>query len=125
MKLKLRDIVESSQPLNNLMTKEMTIKTSYKMSKLLDTVIAELKRFDEQRIKLIKKYGKKQEDDNYQIDQNDKEALSKFNKEIDELLELEVELGNYTPIKLSEFGDLKISAMDMLKLQPFIDGEGN
>ena len=57
IKIKLHTLVEAKEPLLNLSTKELPLKTSYKLAKAIKKVNDELVFFEEGRLKLCQKYG--------------------------------------------------------------------
>ncbi|WP_337872886.1 hypothetical protein [Ignavibacterium sp.] len=119
MKIKLKYIVENTEPIANLLKLELPVKTAYKLAKLSNTIQSELREFEQLRNNLIKKYGK-QSGDEIKIEPTDKETFGKFSSEITELLETEIEI-NYTPINIDELGSIKLSAYDIGKLLPFFE----
>ncbi|WP_337871629.1 hypothetical protein [Ignavibacterium sp.] len=119
MKIKLKYIVENTEPIANLLKLELPVKTAYKLAKLSNTIQSELREFEQLRNNLIKKYGK-QSGDEIKIEPTDKETFGKFSGEITELLETEIEI-NYTPINIDELGSIKLSAYDIGKLLPFFE----
>ncbi|MEM3091778.1 MAG: hypothetical protein QXD05_01455 [Candidatus Pacearchaeota archaeon] len=119
MEITIKQLIESAESLAILAQKDMPIKTSYKLGKLLNKIREELKLYEEQRNNLIKKYGKDIGGGNYQIDENDEEAINKFKKEHEELINLTVNI-EYEPISLDSLGDIKISPMHMANLDLFI-----
>ena len=72
-----------------------------------------------QRVSLIKRLGVKDAVGNFEISADKKEE---FLSEIERLVELEVSL-NFSPLKLSDFKDIKISASDAIGLEPIFDIE--
>ncbi|QKJ99935.1 MAG: hypothetical protein HND40_10370 [Ignavibacteriota bacterium] len=119
MQLTLKQILESVDSLGKLLNKELPVKTAYRLGRLSKAIQSELDQFNLTRNNLIKKYGK-EKDGQYQIDPDDKTALEKFNKEIEELLDVEIKIDSYEPIPINELDDIKLSAIDMSKLEIFI-----
>ncbi|MDD4781936.1 MAG: hypothetical protein PHT02_15225 [Tissierellia bacterium] len=121
--MKLYQIENVYQSLTKLLTKELSIKTSYKLSKLGKLIIDEYKLFEETRMKIIDKYGDKDEEGN--IIQNDnkitipKENLDSFNKEFNELMDIEVKF-DFEPISIDKLGEINISPIDLMVLGDFI-----
>lgn len=115
MKLTLKDLLQNVESLGKLLKKELPVKTAYRLGRLSKVLQSELDQFNLTRNNLIKKYGKEKEGQ-YQIDPEDKEALEKFNKEIEELLTVEISIDAYDPISVDDLGDIKLSAIDMSNL---------
>lgn len=118
MKLTLKELLQNVESLGKLLNKELPVKTAYRLGKLSKALQSELDQFNLTRNNLIKKYGK-EKDGQYQIDPDDKEALEKFNKEIEELLSVEINIDVYDPISVDELGEIKLSAIDMSNLSVF------
>jgi len=120
MKILLKDILENAEALSNLLKQNMPVQLAYRLSKLSKAINDELKHFEEQRNKLIIKYGK-EIDGNYQIDPEDKEAVKNYINDLNKLAEVEIEIA-YKPIKIDQLGsELKISPNDLAKLSVFFE----
>lgn len=91
IKICLGDIVINRESLKKLSASTFSnFKTSYQISKLIKNLDEELRFFDEENQKIIKKYGKEDpESNNYKIPEED---IEKANKEFQSLLEVEVNL---------------------------------
>lgn len=118
MKATLKEILQNVESLSKLLNKELPVKTAYRLGRLSKVLQSELDQFNLTRNNLIKKYGK-EKDGQYQIEPDDKEALEKFNKEIEELLTVEINIDSYNPINVDDLGDIKLSAIDMSNLSIF------
>jgi len=106
MKLKLSTIVNSVENLKALQTKEMPIKVSYKIKRLIDKLAPILKAYEEKRTELIKEYGEEQEDKTLSV--TDPEKLKIFFEKLNEVLEIEEEI-DFEPIKIEEMGNVVVS----------------
>lgn len=118
MKLTLKELLQSVESLGKLLNKELTVITAYRLGKLSKALQSELDQFNLTRNNLIKKYGK-EKDGQYQIDPDDKSAMEKFNKEIEELLTVEISIDVYEPIFIDDLGDIRLSPIDMSNLSIF------
>ena len=105
MKVTIQTILDAQNALLAIQQMKMPIGASFNLSKLNQEVVKEAKLFESERIKKIKEVGKVKDDDPnaYFIPQDDKEALLKFNEDMQELLKTEVEI-NFEPIDISLFG---------------------
>lgn len=112
MTISLKELLESVDSLSKLINKELPVKAAYRLGRLTKAVRSELDQFNLTRNTLLKKYGK-EKDGQYQIDTEDKKAQESFNKEIDELLNLEIKINDYEKISIEELGDIKLSPIDM------------
>ena len=96
VKLTNKEILEKVGILGEISNRKLPVKVSYAIGKNISKVERELKHYNKERQKLIEEYCLKEEegtlkitDGNYDIDP---ERLEDFNKEIDELQEIEVEM---------------------------------
>lgn len=97
MKLTNKKILNDIHMLNNLSNLELPVKVSYKIAKNIMNIEKELKVYNTQRQKLIDKYCLKDENNQNVIDENnnftiDDKYLDKWNKKINELLDIEVDI---------------------------------
>jgi len=121
MKIKLGSLNNVLDSLNKLIDKEINIKTSYKLSKLFKQLANEYNIFEENRMKLINKYAEKDEIGNVRVNMENNSVFiidnnkEKFNKEINELVNIEVEIF-IEKIRLDDLGDIKVSPRDLFNL---------
>jgi len=126
LKLKLGELNIVLDSLNKLIDKEISIKTSYKLSKLTKRLIDEHSIYEKNRMKLINKYAEKDADNNIIINKEDNsttvigENKINFNKEFTELINIEMEL-EFEKIKLDDLGEISISPRDLLYLNFLFD----
>lgn len=123
MNIKLDNLANILEGMNILLQKELPIKISYKLSRLNKILFDEYQQFEESRKKLIDKYGNKDSDGNL-ITQDDLVQFSEENRalfinEFSDLLDIDVHI-NFDPININELEDIKISPLDLLKLDSFI-----
>ncbi len=120
---KLSNIINN---LNKIAEREdIPIKSSFKISRLLNLLSIEAERYDESRFKIINKYGKKDEqgelivnkDNNTISIQEDK--LDVLNKEINDLNSIEITI-EFDPISINDFGDINIAPKYLIDLNVFI-----
>lgn len=97
MKLTNRKIVNDSSFLGNLTQKQLPIRVSYTIAKNISKIEKELEIYNKERQKIIDKYCIKDDEGNNVIDENNQlkissENLNTWNKEINELLDIEVDI---------------------------------
>ena len=117
MTIKLESIQEAKPALEALIQKDMSMAAAYKVSKLVKAINAELKNYDEMRIKLLQDIGStlNETGDNYVIPVDKRQV---FAEKMQELLAVEVEI----PEKIDISGeDISISPDQLLALEPFLD----
>jgi hypothetical protein len=113
MKITLAEIKSLEASLSKLFDKEVNIKVAYRLSSLLKRLSEEMTTLEENRVTLIKKYG--EEDAKTKQLTVTPAKTQDFYKEFSELMQLEIEI-DFKPIPLSAFGDIALSASDVLKL---------
>lgn len=116
MTIKLESIQEAKPALEALIQKDMSMAAAYKVSKLVKAINAELKNYDEMRIKLLQDIGStlNETGDNYVIPVDKRQI---FAEKMQELLAVEVEV----PEKIDISGEnISISPDQLLALEPFL-----
>ncbi len=110
MELSLGEIKLLVEPLNKVLTFDLPIKTSWKLTKISKILSEEVATIEDQRIKLVKKYGEEQEDQNVQVPkENFEDFLTEFNELLSEKQEFDFE-----SISIDELGDdVKISPIQL------------
>lgn len=124
LKLTNKEIVNSIEALKNLSTKELNVKTSFKIAKNIKTIDEISNIFIEEKRKLVSKYGTKDEKGNLKLDDNgvaeiNKENLSEWNRSYEELLQIENNI-EIEKIKLSDL-DVRVSAQELLAIEYMIE----
>lgn len=114
MKTTIAKLVNLSPALKRLSAEPLPVKTSYALAKMIKKVQSELEIYDSERIKLCEKYGSKNKQGSYDIEESKMQA---FNSDYKELLLQEVE-SDFEPITLPD--NITISASDLLALEEFI-----
>ena len=122
MKFTLGEIRGLEESLVKIMNKEIPVKAAYKLGKFLKKVSKELVTIEEQRISLVKKYSKgENEKGDFQV-LSEKE--NDFRKEFVELLQTEVNIDVQT-VSIEDFGDISLSPVDLMKLDKIVVSEEN
>jgi hypothetical protein len=112
MKIKLGELKNAETSLQKLIEKDLNIKIAYKLGKLIKIISAEFKEIEDSRVKLIKKYGKEDENKNIQVLPENNE---KFYIEFQQLLDEEIDI-DFEPLALEELGEISMTTTDVLKL---------
>lgn len=113
MKVKLVDVYNSVPVMNKILETPLPASVSFQLSKLLKTLNEEMKAIEEQRIKLVEKYGVKTENNEMTVSEEKKQE---FLKEFGELLSTEVEI-TWEPLSSSKFDALQLSVNEMTRVQ--------
>lgn len=116
MKITIAELINATQIFNKIINKELSPITSFKLVKLVKAINAEIEIFEKEKMKLLEKYGTKNDDNTYNISE---ENTANWNKDITDLLSLEVDI-SADKINLSN-EDIKISPADMMLIEQFIN----
>jgi len=119
MKILLKDLIAAREGLAKVLSQDLPIKTSYRLSKVVKAVNGELKNFDEKKNELVIKYGTKDEKGGFQVKPSDK-GFGEFAKCVESLINLEIDLP-IEQVSLSlEDSDIKLSAIDLSNIEQFV-----
>lgn len=124
LKIKLGELKGILEALQVLIEKEISIKVSYKISKMVRKVAEEYELFEQSRQKLLQKYGRKDEKGQL-ISENGIVILEKpeeFNEEFNSLYNTDIEF-DIEPLKLESLGDITLSPKILLVLDKLITDE--
>jgi len=118
MKFELKEIFGITRSLPKLTEKELPIRISYRLLKFLRRCSEEMETLEKARVMLVEKYS---ESTDAKSDRKvSEENTPKFQQEFTALMEEEVEI-DFTPIKISELGDIKVSTNDLMPLQRILE----
>lgn len=118
MKFTLGELKFMEPSLIELSKKDLPIKESWKIAKFLKSVNDELKGVEQERVKLIRKYG---EENGGGIKVKDDQVVN-FSKEYSDLLKEEVEI-QILPIVIGDLGNISISSNSLANLSRIIVDE--
>lgn len=107
------DLLNSKGSLEKLMSLDLPIVISYKLSKCIDLLNKELEHIENFRVELVKKHGSTDEQGNIKVLE---ENVDEFSKEYTSLMETEVDDLTFPEIKLSQIQNMSLSAIDINKL---------
>jgi len=120
----LDQIVKSVDILKTLSKQDLNARLAYKICKIILAVDEEYNAFQDTRMKVITKYGEKNEDGTIKNDNGQvmilPENVEDAQRELKELLETQVNL-NVNALTIDELENCTISPADMINLMPFIE----
>ena len=101
MKFTNQELINDIGVLRDISQKQLPVKISYAIAKNIAKVDAELKIYNKERQKLINKYSEKGKDGKPKINKNNqynikKECMEDWNRDVQELLSISVELDVFT-----------------------------
>ncbi len=125
IKVKINDLLNATEVLQALSKKSLKARLAFDISRILKAADAEVSQFNEARMKILQKYGEKDENGELASDEKGnckitKENLTDFNNELNELVNAEVEL-NANKISMEALDSLNFMPVEMVALEPFIE----
>ena len=127
MKIKLGNVLEINNVLKSIIDNtELKIDALFKFKLLgiMKNIEVPIANFEVIRNEKIKEYGKELEDENGNksigIDANDKDAIAKFSKDINKVIDSEVEV-NIEKLKAIDVFDKGLPTEYLVKLYPIIE----
>lgn len=117
MKTTFRKLIEATEAFRKLSQQELEIKKAVEVSRLIKLLENEYGVFRENYSKLVKKYGKIENDktEEYEFDA---ENAEKFKAEVEELMGVECQIDS-EPIEIED--DIRLSASQVIALEGFIN----
>ena len=125
IQLKIADLLNSTDVLQKLAGKELKAKLAWQVGRMLKEAEKEIQSFNETRMKLINKYGSKDENGELVMDENNNckiepESINNFSNELNELIASEIEI-NAHKIKIDDIENINFTPSEMAQLEPFVD----
>lgn len=126
IEVKVGELVNSTNILRKLSTMELKGAVAFEVGRLVKRIEEELKLFDETRGALIQKYASRDEEGNLIINSTTNEYvfttenMIEFRKELEALLDKEVEL-NAKKIQLQDISELNFTPAELIELEPLIE----
>lgn len=118
--LTYKDLLDRVEVLKKVFSSDViNIRLALRLKKLLDFVEKELNYFEQMRLSLIRKYGERVFEDGKEIERVKTENMDKFSSELNELLSTKIAY-KFEKITISELEPMKLSAIDLKMLEPFI-----
>lgn len=114
--MKIRELVDALPSIQKIASQDLHAKTLYKVSLLMNRFDDEIKAYDITRRKLIEDYCE-------EVDGTiapKKEFKEKFESEILDLLNTEVDIEDVCPVEIPKYEDIKISYTDLRLLEKLI-----
>lgn len=125
MKLTNRKIVNTVNSIGIVSNRSLPIKASYAISKNLLKLEKEVEAYNLEREKLLNKYAEKDEAGQRKVNENGnvpikKEHIEDWNREITELLDIEVEI-NIHKFDLAVLDNIEISPQELMAIDFMIE----
>jgi len=114
VKVKLFEVYNSVPVMNKVLETSVSASLAYHLTKLLKTLNEEMKTIEEQRIKLVEKYGEKNDKEESLVVSEENKA--KFMSEFSDLLNSEIEL-SWEQLSVEKMEGLQLTVNDMSRIQ--------
>lgn len=119
MSIKYKDIVPSIQTLNKLNNEKLPIKIAYNVCKCIRGIETELEFYNKAKRELINEVCKKSEDGTPIIKDGNYDILDveRWNKEMDELLNIEIDTSNIISLNINDLENIEITASEISTIE--------
>ena len=115
--MKLGKIINALPALQKLAGEDLTVRTLYKINKLMRRLDKEIDFFNSERNKAIEELCEKDEGNKFRIPEENREAL---NKRLHELSDLGIE-PDIEPVRLTDNENIRLSYNDLKALEGIIE----
>lgn len=127
IKLTVNEVLNIVPALQELAGKNFPGATTFKIARLIRETDKEVKTFEEERMKIVNKYGEKKENGEVNVKDDGtvkimEDKIEKCNQELVELLNTEVEI-NAGKLKEEIFDTVELTPSLALSIEPIIDFE--
>jgi hypothetical protein len=127
IKVSLNDIVNATETFNKIMQQSFKGSLAFKIARLARELDKEMKTFNDERQKIIQKYGEKDENGELKTDDNGNvkfeiDKLNEINEEFNALLNNQLEI-NAELLPMDKIDDFDITPQEMLNLEKFFTEE--
>lgn len=119
MKLTLAQIKNAEPTVAKLLSVELPIKVSYRLTRMAKAFADEIKYYEDSRIKLFDKYGETLEDGTKKIKSESEQA---FFSDLTTILNEEVEFKFDHKIHIDLLDGVKLTPIELSALEPWLDG---
>ena len=125
IKIKLNDVVNATETFTKIMQQSFKGSLAFKIARLARELDTEMKTFNEERQKIIQKYGNKDENGELIVDENgnvkfDNANIEEINQEFSSLLETELEI-NADKLPMDSIDNFEITPQEMLNIEVFFE----
>ena len=125
IKIKLNDVVNATETFTKIMQQSFKGSLAFKIARLARELDTEMKTFNEERQKIIQKYGNKDENGELIIDENgnvkfDNANIEEINQDFSSLLETELEI-NADKLPMDSIDNFEITPQEMLNIEVFFE----
>ena len=124
IKVTLNDIITNNNLFREIHSKPMPARTAFKVARLIRELDKENEMFDKQRIDIVTRYAKRNENGDMVEENNqvliDDDKMQQFQDEFNALLDTEVEV-NAEKLDIEDLGDIELTPKQIMNLEKFIN----
>lgn len=125
IQVKLNDIVNSAETFSKIMQQSFKGSLAFKIARLVRELDKEMQTFNEERQKIIRKYGEKDENGELIIDENNNvkfnnNKIVEVNEEFNSLLNTELEI-NADKLPEDSMDAFEITPQEMMNIEKFFE----
>lgn len=124
IKVTLNDIITNNNLFREIHGKPMPARTAFKVARLIRELDKENEMFDKQRIDIVTRYAKRDENGDMVEENNqvliDDDKMQQFQDEFNALLDTEVEV-NAEKLDIEDLGDIELTPKQIMNLEKFIN----
>lgn len=123
MKIKLGNILEINNVLKSIIDNtelKIDVLFKFKLLGIMKSFEIPIANFETIRNEKIREYGKENEDGNISISNDDKDAIEKFTKDLNKIIESDIEV-NIQKLKPTDVFDKGLPADYLVRLYPIIE----
>ena len=124
IKVTLNDIITNNNLFREIHSKPMPARTAFKVARLIRELDKENEMFDKQRIDIVTRYAKRDENGDMVEENNqvliDDDKMQQFQDEFNALLDTEVEV-NAEKLDIEDLGDIELTPKQIINLEKFIN----
>lgn len=119
MQITLEKLFLAQSGLTKLLSQDLSVAMAFRLSRLLKAAKPELDSLEESRIKLVRQYGVEVVSEGKTNIQVPPDKMPQFTEELQKLTSVQINL-DFEPISLQDISDAKLSAVDVVNLEPFL-----
>ena len=120
----LNDIITNNSLFREIHSRPMPARAAFKVARLIRELDKENEMFDKQRIDIVTRYAKRDENSDMIEENNqvliDDDKMQQFQDEFNALLDTEVEV-NAEKLDIEDLGDIELTPKQIMNLEKFIN----
>ena len=125
IKIKLSDVVNSTETFNKIMQQPFKGSLAFKIARLARELEKEMQTFNDERMKMIRKYGKKDKNDELIVSDNgnvefENDKIDELNNEFNSLLETEIDI-NADKLPMDSIDEFELTPQEVIGLEKFFE----